>query len=325
MKNSILFLLLSFSYLFALTQQEIAGTSYQIRVGEGNDLKVRSVEKKEEVLPPIVQTKDGKPVAGIDYSNAIILDKILTATKVDNNAKLSSKAVNYLVLPKTYTADMKDYQSRLNNSAVAKQKKINNKQEILVIAKCKTYQDYKINDISSLKMMCSTKDNSHFILYSKVNITYDKKPELKAVPYMLETINGNIYTIVQNKSFLYNATNGSVNLATYVNKRALEKIAKSMSSTVGNEVPKMADDYINKKYATSSTVSQTDTSTVTATTTPTPEIADYGFSLLAKVISSGIKAASENLYQNLGYIYYIPKGSIVDAEIVYSVSTGNKK
>jgi len=333
MKNSILFLLLLFfipSFLFALNEQEIASKTYQIRVGKGNDLRARSVDKKTILLPQIVQTSDGKPVAGVDYTNAIILDKILKANKKSGyKQKKSGMAVNYLKLPKTYVSDMKDYNSQLKEATLARQAKSNKKQNILVIARCRTYQDYKINGISSLKMMCKTRDNSKFLLHAKVEITYNKKPELKAIPYMLEDVNGDIYSIVQNKSFLYNAINGSVNLATYVNKRALAKISKAMANTVGTEVPKMTNDYLNKKYAASSSIAQTNngnsSTTYTTTNTPKPAMSDYGLGLLVKVISSGIKAGADQLYQNLGYIYYIPKGSIVDAEIVYTVSNGNKK
>ena len=316
----LIFTLLIFNFLFALTEQQIADRSWQIRVGKGDNLKALSVnEKKKDILPPLVQTKSGKVIYKIDYSNAIILNKIVKYTKpIESSTK--AKSINLLALPKTYISDINSYQqikNRINKNKNALQKQ--QKKTLLLLAKCKTFEDFKINNNSRIKMLCKSKEGKRFMLFAKLEMSFNKKPFLIGKPYMFEDVNGNIQAVESDKSALYNAINGSMNLATYVDKKALEKVSKAMATTVGGEVPKMSDDYISKKNASDSTVIQTDTSTTTATTTPKPNIVDYGFSLLAKVLSSGIKAGAEQLYHDLGYIYFIPKNSVIDAEISYSV------
>ena len=47
---------------------------------------------------------------------------------------------------------------------------------------------------------------------------------------------------------------------------------------------------------------------------------DYGISFLLSVISSGIKAGVDQLYMDLGYIYFIPKGTVIDSELFIIVN-----
>ncbi|MDQ1268154.1 MAG: hypothetical protein QG560_797, partial [Campylobacterota bacterium] len=61
------------------------------------------------------------------------------------------------------------------------------------------------------------------------------------------------------------------------------------------------------------------TTTTQQTINPKPEASDYGISLLVDVLGSGIKAGVDQLYLDLGYIYYVPKDSVIDAEIVIKV------
>ncbi len=50
-----------------------------------------------------------------------------------------------------------------------------------------------------------------------------------------------------------------------------------------------------------------------------PVASNYGISLLLSVLAEGVKAGVEKMYQDLGYIFYIPKGSLIDGEIVVAL------
>ena len=91
----------------------------------------------------------------------------------------------------------------------------------------------------------------------------------------------------------------------------------------------MTQDYLKQKNKADSEVVQnnngTTTTTTTAITNPKPKVSDYGISLLVSTLTSGLKAGVDQMYKALGYIYFIPKSSSFDAEIIVKKRLNNEK
>ena len=171
-----------------------------------------------------------------------------------------------------------------------------------------------------MQTVCYDKNNQKYKLYARIKVTKDKT-KMIVKPYLM--INQQGKTIfLKNKSRLYNALSGSDNLATFVDKRAIEHVKKAMSDTAGTETGALTKDYMKQKNkANSSIVTNSNglqQTTTTQTTNPKPQASDYGITLLIDTISAGLKAGTDQLYRDLGYIYFIPKNSVFNAEIYFS-------
>lgn len=325
---NILKLILIFSLVitssYALKKNEVADLDYRIHVGLDDKAVVGGTTDKTEanrVLPKTIKKQTA--VKSVDYTDSYILYQINEQAKLDNKQFKSSDEL--ISIPSTLNKQINGYYEKIKTLSEA-QKVASNKNEVqhkFLILNCRTFKDYKINQKTNIKMICrDKKDRSEiYKLSALVDIsTTGNNLQMEANAYMLEDSYGKNFNINKDDSKIYNAVSGNNNLATYVDKRAAESIIKAMGTTIGTDAPTLSKDYIEKKNAAQSTVVVNgDTSTV-GTTTPEPIMHDYGVSLLVNTIGSGIKAGFEQLYRDLGYIYYIPKDSLIDAEIVIEIN-----
>lgn len=319
------YILLTISFLFltnlyAIKYEELAGEDYTLKVGLDNDSKVSS-SKDKKIIAPKLQEKPIKTIDdNIDLKEAYILYHIQNSNKADD---IVGEVVNknLLSIPQQLTTELK--QNELTKTANTSTNNISENIAKLFLLRCETDKDYKVNSSININLYCKDLTSKDSIMYKlRANVSVDKqnKVSLKASPYMLEDDLGRTLSIVQEKSKIYNTISGDENIATYVDKRAIESITKSMATTAATDGPKLSQEYLDKKNAAQSTVIQTDTTTTTATNTPKPDASDYGISFLLSVISSGLKAGVDQLYMDLGYIYFIPKGSVIDAELFVKVN-----
>lgn len=304
-------------FAFLCANPVIANKDYLIRNGltsNNNKAMVDGDALKKELNNQIkVKTKH---IDKLNLKNALIFKEI---KKHQIKVTKSNIKGNFIALPSSYIKEKKDYLKIENEKLLAKNEKLLAKKDIneLLLLKCIAFNDYKIYNSANMKMICYD-NNVKYKLFAQITISKDKV-NLTSKPYLIEDEYGKKY-FLNNKSKLYNATNGSSNLATYVDKRVIEKVTKAMGDTVGTDTPTLTKDYLAQKNKANSQVIQNNngstTTTTTATTNPQPKVDDYGIKLLVDTFSSGLKAATDQLYTDLGYIYFIPKGSVFDAQII---------
>ncbi len=320
----LIFLLVFISSAFSLDRQEVAGSEYLIRHGKSDELKVSGTSIKE-AMPRVMQEKPTatptpyQESVEIDTTKATIL-KVIKSSKSKKTATAQAEGTSLLSLPSTYKKDLEEYRKNLQIAQAQAQQSIDSQvsqKEVLFLAQCKTFKDYQINEKTNMKMLCRDKTGKEMQIFAELTIALNgEKAILEATPYMYEDEMGKMYPILP-KSKLFNAVNGSSNLATYADKRALEKVSRAMAEEAASQIPVLSKEYLDKKNASQSEVSQNDTTTVTATTTPKPDAIDYAITLLFDMAGKGLSAGLNQIYQDLGYIYYIPRNSMVDAEIYY--------
>lgn len=302
------------NYVFAINYDELATEDYTLKVGLDKDSKVDGNKNKKDINPKINDLPNNQIVnKNVDLKEAYILKQIKDKYPKNENVKEST---NLLTIPEQLKNDLK--QNAASNKTVTASNTESKSIPKLLLLRCETDQDYKVNATINMNLYCKDIANKSDILYKlRANAKVDKNNtvSLIAKPYMLEDDLGKTYSIVEDKSKLYNTISGDENIATYVDRRTVESITKAMANSTATDGPRLAQDYLDKKNAAQSTVVQTDTSTVTATNSPKPEASDYGISFLFSAIGSGLKAGVDQLYMDLGYIYYIPKGSIIEAEL----------
>lgn len=290
---------------------------YNTVIGKGSNIKATGIDNVEDYdLPRTEQKSSGNVKKFSDetyiYYQMIKLQEKRGETKESsqNNAKNNS----LLILPTLAANEIKN----IGNATNTTNEKSSEKVASLLLLRCYTDIDWKINNKSSLKFFCNEinkKDNTIYKLRANLQILKGNQYEMKSIPYMLEDDKGTIYSIDTQKSKIFNAISGDENIATYVDKRAIDGGIKAMANTMTKEVPTLAKDYLDKKNESDSTISQNEYSTIVSTSATKPEVSDYGFTLLLSTLSSGASAFVDQLYMDLGYIYFIPKGSIVEAEL----------
>lgn len=311
--------LLVFSLAFglhAIKYEELAKEDYRLKVGLDKEAKVTGVEEKKKIYNKPAVVKKVKIENKMDLKEAYILSQIQGNTKKSNLDSIK-KSSNLLAAPETLLADLKqaNLQAKQNQSRLNQDVK---RTAILKFVRCETISDYKVNNLTNINLYCKDLTNKNDVLYklrARLSIKQEKPISLIASPYILEDEFGKTYEIEQKNSRLFNSLSGDNNIATYVDRKEIEAITKAMAKTASVEAPKLTQDYLDKKNSTDSTVIQTDTSTTTATNSPEPSASDYGISFLLSVIASGVSAGIDQLYMDLGYVYFIPKGTIVDGEI----------
>ena len=248
------------------------------------------------------------------YKDAMILNQIKQYK--DKYVRISTSG-NFLSIPASFKKESEIAQIR---------RKIQNKKHnklpktFFLMLKCFSVQNYKIYSSVTMQTVCYSNDNEKYKLYSRIKVV-SNKTKMIVQPYLMITQQNKLISL-KKKSRLYNALSGSDNLATFVNERAIERVKKAMGDTIGTETGSLAKKYIQQEYkANSSVVTNSNglqQTTTTQTTNPKPKIADYGITLLIDTISAGLKAGTDQLYRNLGYIYYIPKDSVFNAEVYFS-------
>lgn len=300
-----------------------------LRTGSStNDLAIKSSQqipqdiqattKKEEPVQqkekPIKSTP--KPTAQAapqeDLSKAYILSKIQSNKALALVTPIGAPQ-DFIALPAT---PQSNYAAPASQDTQTTSNDQNTKYEY-VEAKCYTDKEYNIFGDGKLTLYCNTKgEQSEEIRVSAlIKITTDKLNPIKATPYRYESVKKGIVNLDTTQSRLFHGISGSENLSTFVDKRAAENITKEMANAAGTAVPQNISEYVKAKNTPNSTVSQTDSSTVTSTTTPTPDITDYGIAAIVEIIAAGSKAAANALYADLPYIYFIPMGTPIDAEL----------
>lgn len=303
------------SSVFAIGNGVIASNEDVLKMGTEGKLSVTGVAEKTLAEPVSDKKKTVKVnIKKTDLKDAFIMSQILKSSNKETKPVAKS---NFLALPSTYSSELKEYNNLQKQIAAQKQMLEANKveNERLVLLRCSTFKDYKIYNAINMNMVCRDRDSKSYKLNANITVSLDKV-EMISKPYLMEDEMGRFH-FLDDKSKIYNATSGSSNLATYIDKRVFEKVSSAMAGAVGNSAPELTKDYLEKKNAADSTTTQAENgSTVVSTTTPEPEVKDYGISLLVDVLSSGVKAGVDQLYKDLGYIYFIPKGSVFDAQIV---------
>ena len=313
------FLIILFLGIFAFAKEELPDRDYLIRSGISNeDNIVSTTQLKKEITQARKKTKETQSV---DYSSVIILNNI-KKNRDDDNVKVKTSS-DFLNLNQKYKQEKKDFVALKNKMSSQSDFKGEKKAvEKLFFLECSTFQDYKIFNDVNIKMICNDKFGKKYKLFVALNISRDKV-DMQTKPYRLFDEFGKSYTVKSEKSMIYNKISGSSNLATYVDRKAFENVSKAMATTMGKEVPQMTKDYIDQKQKADTTVIQTDNgntvSSIQETINPRPDAVDYSIKLLVDTLSSGIKAATDTLYQDLGYIYYIPKGSLFEVEAFVDV------
>lgn len=318
----LLFLFLTVN-LYAVKYSELASEDYTLKVGLDDQAKVSGDKKKQDIEKIPVKPDSKKTESQKDLTDAYILSHIQNAF-AKNKSDETPQAKSLLELPQSYQDDVKQIVASANNQNNTNLTSNAGTVSKLLLVRCETDKDYKVNNTINLNLYCKELKNKNGKLYKlRANATVsntNNKITLIAKPYLLEDEMGVTYTIEQEKSKMYNTLSGDENIATYVDRKAVESIAKSMATTAATEGPKLSKDYLDKKTASSSTVIQNDNTTTTASNTPKPDAGDYGISFLLSVISSGIKAGVDQLYMDLGYVYFIPKGSAIDSELFIVVN-----
>ena len=288
--------------------------TYKINVGKGNDLKAKSTEDLEDLDMP--KTPQQKTIKTNRFSEeAYILTQIneFKEKNVPENTQTNDKGL--LTPPaylKTELKEVKEAQNTINNV-------LKERQTELLLLRCYTDIDWKINLKSSLSFFCNElnkKDKTIYKLRANLEVAKNgNSMSMKSTPYMLESDQGVIYTIDKEKSKIFNALSGDENLATYVDKRAIDGALKGMAKTLSDETPELAKDYLEKKNQGNSTISQTENSVIMSENNNPPQVSDYGITLLISTLAAGASAFVDQLYVDLGYIYFIPKGSVIEAEL----------
>lgn len=326
-KQALIFLSIClFSYLGA--DSSMPGQDYKLQVGLDNESKVEgtAVKAKIEELPKEIQIPEKQvdkviQPPQVDLTNAYLLKQIEERRTNWNQLPTT----NLIALPDGYNKELDAHRKMLSlQSKSTAPDKSKSKVEKLLFLQCRVAQDYKINTDTTIKMFCrDTKMNSKSSLY-RVNASLSvEKNKLLSTAYLLENEDGEVYAVKKEKSRLFNAANGSGNLATFVDKRALDKAEQGAVGAFATEAPALAKDYLEQSNKADSELVQTSnglTSTVAqSTVNPKPQAGDYGISLLISMLGSGVKAGVDQLYLDLGFIYYIPRDTVIEAEIVIEV------
>jgi hypothetical protein len=317
MKIALYSSLLIVSSSFAISLQSIPEENYGIHVGLGNEAIVDGTnlkELKEKRLPQQIQKLES---VGVDYSDAILFSKLSELSKNDKANSGLPNSNNLVNIPSTLVSDYSKYKAS-NQIASPDSLKSEDNNKFLVL-KCSTFKDYKITKSANIKMMCKDRNLSGGIYKLSAILEVGANGNdltLSATPYMIEDVKGKYFEIIKEKSRLTNGINGDSNLATYVDKKAMESVVKAMGDTFATDSPTLTKDYLEKKNASDDTVTSNGDTIIVASETPKPVPEDYGIALLVNVVGSGLKAGFDQLYRDLGYIYYMPKESVVDAEIV---------
>lgn len=315
----LLFILFIFyANLFAINYNELASEDYALKAGLDNETKASGNKNKKDFGPKVNETPSNNTPTNVNFKEAYILQQIKSTYNTKNPD--SKEGSNLLAIPEQLKLEIS--QNNAKNKANATTTAAVTQVPKLLLLRCETDQDYKVNATINMSMFCQDIVNKDGILYklrANAKVGEDKKVSLIAKPYMLEDDLGKNYNIVADKSKLYNTISGDENIATYVDKRTTDAISKAVANSTATDGPRLAQDYLDKKNAAQSTVVQMDRSTVTSTNTPQPEVSDYGISFLFSAIGSGLKAGVDQLYMDLGYIYYIPKGSVIEAELFITV------
>lgn len=300
----------------AKSKEQMPNKTYTQVVGLG-ERPVVNENSEKVVLDKIDAIKNepapapAKPINN-EYVDGYILSKI--KERKEPTAKAGGTEVNLLAIPKTAIATPTQTTNTTDTSSLAKTEV----KEVLLV-RCVTDKDYQINTDTKIDMFCKNlkKDGNEYKL--SANLKINNKTTLVSTPYMLEDTHGIIYKIDATASRLFNGTSGSQNLATYVDMRQIEKINKATSSAFATQAPTLAKEYLNQKQKADTVLSQStnglSTTQLQSTTNPKPEVADYGFTLLISMLGDGVKAGVDSLYMDLGYIYFIPKNSVIDGEL----------
>ncbi|MDD5373301.1 MAG: hypothetical protein PHO62_07755 [Sulfurimonas sp.] len=327
MRRELFFLLLcGLSLHAAIGGQETPGVDYKLQVGLGNENKASGVvDKNSSVnLPRSIQipknTVNEVKKPETDFTDAFILYQIQNANRRPQTKP--SADGDLMALPTRYEKELVAYNKATASANAGVGGAVKAKESRLLFMRCETAQDYKINTDTTLKMFC--KDLKSPDMRYRLNASLQiKNRDLVSTPYLIEFESGEIYSVEQDKSRLFNATNGSLNLATYVNKRALDKTEQGMATALATDAPALAKDYLAQKNKADQELVQSNNglnSTITQSTkNPKPEAGDYGIALLVSVLSGGLKSGVDQLYLDLGYIYYIPRDTVIEAEIVIKV------
>jgi len=298
---------------------DVAGADFLTQVGRGNEVKADGFADKTPLAPRVQE----KPVVGpapvsINTINpltekAIILHIVRAKQSVGKKGEGGGVEKSVLGAPPTLMAAIESH----NQAAINAQQATSGVNGTLQMEflKCTTTRDYKISLQNRMEIVCGSGAEARKI-YASVAVSPEGGFEMTAVPYVMESARGT-FTALEQNSKLFHAISGSTNLATFVDTKALERVKKEMAKTLADSSSSAAKEYLAKKNESSSTVSQTETSTVTATTAPEPKASDYGIGVLVEVLAKGISAGAEQLYQDLGYVYFVPQGTPVDVEIYY--------
>jgi hypothetical protein len=309
-----------------IKRETIADKDYTTRAGKSDETKATGFAAPKDTLQPVIQQKP-TPKNATEALNVIPIEaKIyymmqeLEKVKKDKKTNSKSGENNLIALPSSYQQEMKAYEQSQkellsqaqNELAQADSQKAGFELEMV---ECLVASDYKISTTARMELICrNSKTLEKSKIYASVVISKENEITLVATPEIKETLQGKFIPL-EKESKLYHFYSGDSNIATYVDKRAIERINKEMSTTLATSGSQAAKDYVAKKTEASSEVVQTDTSTVTATSSPEPKASDYGISVLVDVIAKGIGAGMEQLYQDLGYIYYIPANTPVKGEL----------
>lgn len=307
------------------SKEVIAESDWMVRAGRGDKAKAEGYSNKTPLTRSV--QKSPTPKAKTPESEVSpLLDKAIIMHMVNKHG--AEKKVergsesNVLATPKALASAMDTYAQARAESTTSSSGQAGAQPPLQIeFLQCYTASDYKISLQNRMELICSTNSTMRKI-YANVNVARDGNFEMNAVPYVMETVKGK-YIPLESESRMFHAVSGSANLATYVDTKALERVKKDMANTFSASSSEAAKDYIEKKNAPSSSVSQTETSTVTATTSPEPDIGDYGISVLVDVLAKGISSGVDQLYQDLGYIYFVPKNTPVNIEAYYRQGANN--
>ena len=318
MKAKLFILMIAISLNANINEKDLnlPNDTYKINVGKSNQLKVTSNEDLEDLELP--KTKQEPRVQGKRYSDeAYIFYQMETFNKVQNVPNLANKNENGLLTAPSYLKTELAKNQSLQQTAANNIKKERTTE--LLLLRCYTDIDWKVNLKSTLSFFCNElnkKDKTVYKLRANLEVLKNgASMSMKSSPYMLENDKGQVFTIEKEKSRIFNALSGDENLATYVDKRAIDGALKGMAKTLSDETPELAKDYLDKKNQGNSTISQTENSVIMSENNNPPEVSDYGITLLISTLAAGASAFVDQLYLDLGYIYFIPKGSVIEAEL----------
>lgn len=312
------------SSLFANTNAKMPEDNYRLQVGLANDSKVSGVTAKDELnLPKSVQIP--KKEVAITVKSSIDLSDAYMLQQIESYKSKSSQLpqVNLIALPDGYSKELlaRNKQLEAERAGLASVSD-GEKVEKLLFMRCNVAQDYKINTDTTIKMFCrDTKDpDLQYQLNASLAVN---NHQLVSIPYMIEDDHGGINPVNKEKSRLYNAANGSLNIATFVDKRVFDKAEQGIANAFATQAPALAKDYIAQSNKANTELIQSNNglnSTITqSTSNPPPEESEYITSLVVSMIGEGLKAGIDQLYVDIGYIFFIPKDTVIEAEIVVEV------
>lgn len=304
---------LSFTSMAEGADAQIPSSSYNQVVGLGERPVVsenteKVVLEKIEAIKSAPQSVKESPN---DYTDGYILSKIKDRKPIAKIGGSGQNDMNLLTLPKSAVVAQTNVTAPIGAPVSAEVKEV-------MLVRCEVDRDYKINVATKVDMFCKNLKTDGVSYRLSANLKVDKTA-LKAVPYMLEDTHNVVYKIDSTASRLYNGLSGSENLATFVDTRQIEKINQAVSSSFATQAPALAKDFLKQKQKADTVLSQSNngltTTQLQSTSNPPPEVSDYGVTLLISMLGDGVKAGVDSLYVDLGYIYFIPKGSVVDGEI----------